>query len=100
MGSYPGSMHDPDIDGRMKLPPKPVPVTRVPRLLVTVAFMSVSWAAVSIVLFLRAERLRRQAHDRLSGPEAPSDSRGASPASTARVSASRPLLALVPDSIQ
>ena len=54
MGSYPGSMHDPDIDGRMPSPPKPVPVTRVPRLLVAVAFMSVSWAAVSIVLFLRA----------------------------------------------
>ena len=59
MGSYPGIMHDPDIDGFVKLPPKPVPMTRVPWLLAAVAFMSVAWAAVSIVLFLRAERSRR-----------------------------------------
>jgi hypothetical protein len=100
VGSYPGSMHDPDIDGCVKLPPKPVPMTRVPWLLAAVAFMSVAWGAVSIMLFLRAERSRRQGHDHLSSPEATSTFRGASPASIERVSVSRPLLALIPDSIR
>ena len=48
MGSYAGRIHDPDTDGTVKLPPKQVPMTRVPWLLVGVAFMSVALSCRSI----------------------------------------------------
>ncbi len=100
MGAYSGRMHDPDLDGPVKLSPKQVPRTRVPRLLGVVASLSVTWAALSMFFFLRAEWPRRQRPSHMSGSQASSNSAAESPVSTSRPFVPRPLFAFVPDSIR
>lgn len=56
MESRSGYIHDAEIDGVGKLPSKQVAGARATWLLAGVALLSVIWAAVAIMLFVRAER--------------------------------------------
>ena len=100
MELHPGFIHDPDFDGPGKLPAKQVPLTRGTWLLAAVAFLSVTWAVISMVFFFRAAWVRFQKAQRSSNPDVFSHSGEGFPFPSERPSPGRPLFGFIPAPIR